>query len=91
MDLISLTISLIAGVIAGNILSAAMKQDTINIVWRTVFGAAGGIIGAIFFGALNGDGTMSGPLVDIYTGAFGGAILTAIAGAIIAPVFTNKR
>ncbi|MCO6185482.1 hypothetical protein [Rhizobium sp. L1K21] len=91
MDPISITIALIAGVLAGNILSAAMKQDSINFVWRTVFGAGGGIIGFIFFGALNGNGTVTGPLVDIYTGAFGGAILTAIAGAVMAPIFPKKR
>ncbi len=91
MDPVSLTVALVAGAAAGNLLSAAMKQDAISLVWRTLFGAAGGIIGSLAFGLLNGEGTISGTLVDIYTGGFGGAIFTVIAGALIAPVFTNRR
>ncbi len=91
MDLVSLTIALVAGAVAGNILSAAMKQDAINLLGRTVFGAVGGVLGSLVFSFANGDGAISGALVDIYTGGFGGAILTAIAGAVISPVFSNRR
>lgn len=83
MEFANLAIQIVAGVLAGNAISAAMKQTNLHLLSRTILGAIGGIIGGIVFSAIGAKDGLSGPLVDLYSGAFGGAILTPIAGAVL--------
>lgn len=82
MDYASIAIQIVAGIIAGNLVCMAMKQPALSTLVRTAVGAAGGVLGGWVFALAGAQSVISGPLVDIYTGGFGGAILTPIAGAI---------
>jgi hypothetical protein len=83
MEITSLAIEIVAGALAGNAISAAMKQSSLSIISRTIIGAVGGLLGGLAFILTGAESTISGALVDIYSGAFGGAILTPVAGALI--------
>ncbi len=91
MDYASIAIQIIAGVIAGNAVCAAMKQPALSTWTRTAVGAAGGLLGGIVFHLTAGDGAISGALVDIYTGGFGGAILTPIVGALTTGMLRHRH
>jgi hypothetical protein len=82
MDYASMAIQVVSGIIAGNAVCAAMKQPALSAATRTAVGAVGGLLGGLVFSLAGGETAISGALVDIYTGGFGGAILTPIAGAI---------
>lgn len=91
MDYASILIQLVAGVVAGNAVCAAMKQPAFNGWIRTGVGALGGLLGGLVFHLTGGEAAISGPLVDIYTGGFGGAILTPIAGALCNSVLKARH
>jgi hypothetical protein len=91
MDYASIAIQVIAGVIAGNAVCAAMKQPALNAVARTAISAVGGLLGGLVFSLAGGSTAITGPLVDLYTGGFGGAILTPIAGAIAMGVVKHRH
>lgn len=91
MDYASIAIQLVSGIIAGNAVCAAMKQPALTTVSRTAVGAIGGLLGGLVFTLISGGAAVSGPLVDIYTGGFGGAILTPIAGAVASSVLKIKH
>lgn len=83
MEFTNLAIQIVAGALAGNAISAAMKQTILHVPGRSLLGAIGGVFGGLVFTFIAGEESLSGPLVDLYSGAFGGAILTPIAGAIL--------
>jgi hypothetical protein len=91
MDYAGIAIQVVAGIIAGNAVCAAMKQPALNSVARTAIGAVGGLLGGLVFSVAGGSAAVSGPLVDLYTGGFGGAILTPIAGAIAMGVLRHRH
>ncbi len=91
MDPISITIQLVSGVVFGNLLSGVMKQSGISIALRTILGAVGGVSGGLIYSSLGGPAALTGPLVDIYTGGFGGALLTTIIGAALTISKDMKR
>lgn len=91
MDYASIAIQVVAGIIAGNTVCAAMKQPALNTWSRTAVGAIGGILGGIVFHMTAGDGAVSGALVDVYTGGFGGAILTPIVGALTSGMLHHRH
>lgn len=91
MDYASLAIQVISGIIAGNTVCAAMKQPALSAITRTAVGAVGGLLGGLVFTLTGGAAAVSGALVDIYTGGFGGAILTPIAGAVAMGVLKKRH
>lgn len=91
MDYASLAIQVISGVVAGNAVCAAMKQPAFNALTRTAVGAVGGLLGGLVFTLTGGASAVTGPLVDIYTGGFGGAILTPLAGAVAIGVLRMRH
>ncbi len=80
MDYANIAIHIVAGNIAGNAVCAAMKQPALTLLSRTAIGAVGGVLGGLVFNLTGGASAVSGALVDVYTGGFGGAILTPIVG-----------
>ncbi|MCD2173693.1 hypothetical protein [Rhizobium sp. C4] len=91
MDYASIAIEIIAGIIAGNAVCAAMKQPALSTWSRTAVGAAGGLLGGLVFHLTAGESAVSGALVDIYTGGFGGAILTPIVGALTTGMLRHRH
>ena len=91
MDYASIAIQIIAGIIAGNAICAAMKQPALSTWSRTAVAAIGGLLGGVAFHLTGGDSAMSGALVDIYTGGFGGAILTPIVGALTTGMLRHRH
>lgn len=89
MDLVSALISLISGVIGGNILGAAWKEKSLGAIGNSIAGAIGGVAGAYItqaVGILNtlglGNMTIGSMLGDAGSSAVGGIILTGIVGMI---------
>ncbi|HZG28912.1 hypothetical protein SAMN05421890_3518 [Ensifer adhaerens] len=91
MDYASMAIQIVAGIIAGNAVCAAMKQPALTTWSRTTVAAVGGLLGGIVFHLTGGEGAVSGALVDIYTGGFGGAILTPIVGALTTGILRHRH
>lgn len=91
MDFASMALQVVAGIIAGNLVCLAMKQPALGTLVRTLVGAVGGLLGGLVFAFAGAHSVISGPLVDIYTGGFGGAILTPIAGAIATGVLKARH
>jgi hypothetical protein len=91
MDYAGIAIQIVAGIVAGNAVCAAMKQPALSTWTRTAVGAIGGLLGGIVFHMTAGDSTVSGALVDIYTGGFGGAILTPIVGALTTGMLRHRH
>lgn len=91
MDYVSLAIQIVAGILAANAVCVAMKQPAFNTLTRSVIGAIGGVLGGLVFLLMVGESTISGPLVDIYTGGFGGAILTPILGALFSGILKTRH
>jgi hypothetical protein len=91
MDFASLAIQVVSGIIVGNAICIAMKQPALGILVRTVVAAIGGALGGIVFSLIGGDSAISGPLVDIYSGGFGGAIFTPIVGALLGGVLKTRH
>lgn len=91
MDYASIAIHFIAGIIAGNAVCAAMKQPALSAWSRTAVAAVGGLLGGLVFHFTAGNGAVSGALVDIYSGGFGGAILTPIVGALKTGVLRHRH
>lgn len=91
MDYASLVVQVAAGILAGNAVCAAMKQPAFSFLTRSLVAAIGGLLGGLVFKLAGGESSISGPLVDIYTGGFGGLILTPIAGAIAHGVLKTRH
>ncbi len=45
MDYANIAIQIVAGIIAGNAVCAAMKQPALTLLSRTAIGAVGGVLG----------------------------------------------
>jgi hypothetical protein len=95
MDLVTLAIQLIAGVIGGNAAGAAMKEKSLGGAGNSIAGAIGGIIlGQIVqrltAGAVPADTAAAvatnldivSIIKDLVGGGIGGALLAAIGGMI---------
>ncbi len=74
---------LVAGAIGGNLTSAALKQQAINIAARTIAGAIGGIGGGIILNLVGGDAALTQLVANGIGGLVGGGILSAIVGAVL--------
>ena len=91
MDLASLAIQIVSGIIVGNAICIAMKQPALNTITRTIIAGIGGLLGGLVFNLIGGESAISGALVDFYTGGFGGAIFTPIAGAVLGGVLKARH
>lgn len=82
--LLPLITQLIAGAVGGNAASAALKQQAINVVARTIAGAIGGVGGGMLLSMLGGEAAMTGLIADGIGGLIGGGILSTLAGMVMA-------
>jgi uncharacterized membrane protein YeaQ/YmgE (transglycosylase-associated protein family) len=89
MDILNLIISLISGIIGGNIAGAAMPNKTLGGLGNSIAGFFGGGIGGVILQALglfNQAGaaniSLESILANIGTGGVGGAILMIIVAFI---------
>jgi hypothetical protein len=92
--LLPIIVQVIAGIIGGQAVGAALKQAALGQLPKILAGAIGGVGGAAILGSLLGGGTIDpaaaanglGSVLDlknIVGGAGGGAILTGIIGAVM--------
>jgi hypothetical protein len=81
--LIPIITQLVAGAIGGNLTSAALKQQAINVVARTIAGAIGGIGGGVLLHLVGGEAALTQFVADGIGGLVGGGILSAIVGAVM--------
>lgn len=96
MDIVSVLIQIISGVVGGN--AAGMSKQNMGPVLNSIFGGVGGIIVGQILAAVMGDTTVaaegglniSAILSSIVGGGAGGAILTFIAGLIKSKMAANK-
>ena len=87
MDIISLIINLISGVIGGNLAATFLKDQSLGTLGNSVAGILGGGIGAAILQALGASAGTGGLdigslIASILSGGVGGAIVMAIIGLI---------
>ncbi|MDI9817571.1 MULTISPECIES: hypothetical protein [unclassified Legionella] len=89
MDIVGVIVSLISGAVGGNLSGAALKNMSLGAIGNSIAGAIGGIGGAYIAQAMNlldslglGAMTVGTLLANVGSSAVGGAILTAILGAL---------
>lgn len=89
MDITGLIVSVISGLVGGNLTGAALKDKSIGVIGNSIAGIVGGVAGTYILQAVNilntlglADVTMGTIAGMIGSGAIGGAILTAIVGFI---------
>jgi hypothetical protein len=78
--LLPIITQVIAGVVGGQAVGAALKQAAMGQLPKILSGAIGGVAGGQILGALVGGGALLG---DAIGGAGGGALLTAIVGMVM--------
>ena len=87
MNIVTLIIQIVAGIIGGNAVGAGMKNASMGTTGNSIAGGIGGLGGGWILSALAGmgyDAAGIGPIIgQIVGGGVGGAILTAIVGAIM--------
>lgn len=81
--LLPIVTQLIAGAIGGNAAGAALKQQAVSVIVRTVVGAIGGVGGGLLLQLVGGEAGLTGLVADGIGGLIGGGVLTAIAGAVL--------
>ncbi len=85
MDIVNLIISLLSGVVGGNLAGAAMKDNSLGTAGNTVIGLLGGGLGSYILQALNilshtgGSLDITSIIANIGSGGISGAILLVIA------------
>ncbi|PKA41186.1 hypothetical protein [Rhizobium sullae] len=82
--LLPLITQLIAGAVGGNAASAALKQQAVSVVARTIAGAIGGIGGGMLLSMVGGEAALTGLIADGIGGLIGGGILSTIVGMVMA-------
>lgn len=89
MDLVSLAVNLVSGLVGGNVAGAAWKDKSLGAIGNSIAGIIGGAAGGYIMqavGMLNSlgvaDMSISSLLGNVGSGVVGGAVLTAIAGMI---------
>lgn len=90
MDIVSLVIQIISGVVGGN--AAGMSKQSMGPLLNSIFGGVGGVIVGQILAAITGEpGTavvgggsldMAAIISSIVGGGAGGAVLTFVAGFI---------
>jgi len=78
MDITSLLMSLVPGILGGNIAGALMKKYSLGLLGNSVAGVAGGGIGGSLIGNLVGGGLVG----NIAGGGVGGGVLMVVIGLI---------
>ncbi|QRM56258.1 hypothetical protein [Sinorhizobium sp. BG8] len=81
--LMPLITQLIAGAIGGNAAGAALKQQAVSVVVRTIVGAIGGVGGGFLVQMLGGEAAVAGLVSSAISGLVGGGVLQAIVGAVL--------
>ncbi|MDG4882178.1 hypothetical protein [Mesorhizobium sp. WSM4884] len=92
--LVAIVVQVIAGIIGGQAVGAALKQAAMGQLTKILGGAIGGVGGAAILGSLLGGGTVDPAaaaaaagsafnLPNLAGGVGGGAILTGIIGAVM--------
>ena len=74
---------IIAGAVGGNVAGAALKQQAVSVIVRTIVGAVGGIGGGFLLQMLGGEAGLSGLVANGIGGLVGGGVLTGIVGAVL--------
>jgi hypothetical protein len=82
-SLIPIITQLIAGAVGGNLTSAALKQQAVNIAARTIAGAIGGVGGGILLQLMGGEAALTQMVSNGIGGLIGGGVLSAIVGAVM--------
>lgn len=89
MDIMTLIINAVSGLVGGNALGAAWKDKSLGVIGNSLAGLIGGAAGGYILqavGLLNavgmGDMTIGGILGSVGGGLVGGGVLTAICGFI---------
>lgn len=87
MDIVNLLISLVSGIVGGNVAGAAMPEKSLGAVGNSITGILGGGLGGIILQALglfNQPGTVdiASILSNIGSGGVGGAIIMIIVALI---------
>lgn len=89
MDLVSLGVNLVSGLVGGHLLGAAWKDKSLGALGNSIAGIIGGAAGGYILqtvGMLNslglGDMSIHALLGNVGSGLVGGAVLTAIVGMI---------
>lgn len=91
--LLPIIVQVITGIIGGQAVGAALKQAAMGQLPKILSGAIGGVGGAAILGSILGGGAIDPAAIEgvgsalnlnnIIGGAGGGAILTAIVGAVM--------
>ena len=81
--LIPIVTQLIAGAAGGNAVGAALKQQAVSLIVRTIVGAIGGVGGGLLLQLVGGEAGLTGLVADGVAGLIGGGVLTGIAGAVL--------
>ncbi len=85
--LLPIIVQIVAGVIGGQAVGAALKQAAMSQLPKLISGAVGGVAGGQILAALLGDpataGALGGLAGDALGGVGGGAILTGIVGMVM--------
>jgi len=76
MDITSLLMSLVPGILGGNIAGALMKKYSLGLLGNSIAGVAGGGIGGLIGNAIGGT------VGNIAGGGVGGAVLMVVIGLI---------
>lgn len=89
MDIMTLVINAVSGLVGGNALGAAWKDKSLGAIGNSIAGLVGGITGGYILqavGLLNAAGvgnmTVGSVLGTVGGGVVGGGLLTAICGFI---------
>ncbi len=89
MDIVGMVVSLVSGVVGGNVAGAALKDKSLGAIGNSIAGVVGGAAGGYILqavGMLNsagmGDMTIGAVLGNVGASAVGGGVLTYIIGLI---------
>jgi len=82
-SLMPIITQLIAGAVGGNLTSAVLKQEAVNLVVRTIAGAIGGVGGGILLTLVGGQAGLTGLVAQGVGALVGGGVLSGIVGAVI--------
>ena len=74
---------LIAGAAGGNAAGAALKQQGLSVIARTIVGAIGGLGGGFLIQMVGGEAAAAGLVAQAIGGLVGGGVLTGLAGAVL--------
>lgn len=81
--LLPIITQLVTGAVGGNAAGAALKQQAMSVLVRTIVGAIGGLGGGFLINLIGGEAAASGLLMEALGGLVGGGVLTGVVGAVL--------